>query len=71
MNEKEKGQETKLQEASQLLEKERKTLIKLCTEEINSILEKHGCIIEVAMLISATGTMPIVNIVPQPQQNPQ
>ena len=63
--------EEKLQEASQLLQEEQAELIKKCTLEINEVLNKYDCIIDVAMLITSQGSLPQVNIIPRPQQNPQ
>ncbi len=62
--------ETKLQEASQLLQTERAELIRQCILEVNAALDKYNCIIDVAMLITSQGSLPQVNIILK-QQNPQ
>lgn len=58
----------KVQEAQRILQEKNQEVIQQCTEEINAILQKHGCLLEVAMLVTAQGSQPIVNIIPAPQQ---
>ncbi len=64
------NKEEKLQKASQLLQEEQAELIKKCTLEINEVLNKYSCTIDVAMLITSQGSLPQVSIIPK-QQNPQ
>lgn len=36
-----------------------------CSKEIEEVLKKHNCSIDVQMIISAAGSRPIVNIIPR------
>lgn len=68
MSEEAKSSEVAVQEAQQLLQEQNKKKIDACMNEINQVLEKHGCMIDVAMVVTAQGNRPIVNIIPKQEQ---
>jgi hypothetical protein len=50
-------------EAKAILEKENQEIIEKCTAEIQEILNKYDCQLDVSVIIKATGNVPQVAII--------
>ena len=50
-------------EAREVLAQSQKEQVESCRQEIDTVLEKHNCRFEAAMLVTARGNIPQVQIV--------
>lgn len=54
-------------EAKKVLAEENKKKVDACSQEVQEVLDKHGCTLTAGMIISAQGNRPIVEIIPKPE----
>ena len=53
------------QSAREALAAEAKARIDACAAEINSVLEKNRCVLDISVVVSARGCQPQLNILPK------
>lgn len=54
------------EEARQILLQEQEVKTKTCMQEVDAVLRKHGCALDVSMVVTTRGVTPRVSIIPAP-----
>lgn len=53
-------------EARQILLQEQEATTRACMQEVDNVLRKHGCSLDVSMIVTTRGVTPRVSIIPAP-----
>lgn len=56
------------EEAERVLRSALDERIKTCQEEVDAVLKKHNCAVDISMLLTAQGCTPRLRVVPIPPQ---
>lgn len=57
------------EQAQQVLQQASAAKAKACKEEVDSVLQKHGCVFDLSMTLTTQGVIPRIRIVPLSQQD--
>jgi hypothetical protein len=60
------GPQVSVDDARKMLLQEQNAKIEACAREVDAVLRKHGCSLDVSMTVSARGSQPNIRIIPQP-----
>ncbi len=53
------------EEAEQVLKEETEKRAEVCRKEVQEILDKNNCVIDIAMILTVKGNIPKIQIVPK------
>jgi hypothetical protein len=53
-------------EARQILLQEQEATTRACMQEVDNVLRKHGCALDVSMTVTTRGVTPRITIIPAP-----
>jgi len=56
------------EQAKKVLAEENKKKVDACTKEVQGVLDKHGCMINVGMVVTVAGNRPVIEIIPKPER---
>lgn len=54
------------EQARQILLQEQEAKTQACMQEVDAVLRKHGCSLDVSMIVTTRGVTPSVRIIPAP-----
>lgn len=56
------------EQAREVLLQEQNAKTEACMREVDMVLRKHGCALDVSMNVTMRGVTPTVRVIPQPQR---
>jgi hypothetical protein len=62
------GPAVSLEDARRVLLAEQNAKMEACMREVDAVLRKHGCALDVSMNVTMRGVTPQVRVIPQPRQ---
>ena len=58
--------EVTVEEARRMLLAEQTAKTEACVREVDAVLRKHGCALDVSMLVTTRGVQPNIRVIPKP-----
>lgn len=58
--------EVSIEDARRMLLQEQSAKTEACIREVDAVLKKHGCALDVSMTVTTRGVTPNIRIIPQP-----